>query len=84
MEKVILYTQQTCRQSDKLKQLLNAQGIDFVEKDITYNVLLKREMIERTGGRSITPQAFVNGKHITSIEEWQPNMKAAVKRKRAA
>lgn len=84
MEKVIIYTQQGCKQSDKLKMLLNTQGTRFIEKDITCNVLLKREMIERTGGRSVTPQAFVDGKYIPNIDAWQSGMKAPIKRGKKA
>lgn len=70
MEKIIIYTQSNCRQSDKLKQALNSKKICFTEKDISYDVLSKREMIERSGGRSITPQVFFEGKHIIENDKF--------------
>ncbi len=76
MEKVIIYTQSNCRQSDKAKQLLSAKRIEYVEKDISYDVLLKREMIERTGGRSITPQIFVQGKLVGGLDDLQGVLKS--------
>jgi glutaredoxin len=69
MKKITIYTQSSCRHSDKLKQLLNSKKINFVEKDISNNVLLKREMIERTGGRAITPQIFVENRYMSNIDE---------------
>ncbi len=74
MKKIIIYTQSSCRHSDKLKQLLNSKKIDFVEKDITHDVLLKREMIERSGGRAITPQIFIEGKHMSNKEDLQSSI----------
>lgn len=68
MDKVVVYTQTGCKQSDKVKQLLNSKKITFIEKDISYDVLLKREMIERSGGKAITPQVFFNNHHIRTLE----------------
>ncbi|MDF3047274.1 MAG: Glutaredoxin [Candidatus Midichloriaceae bacterium] len=70
-KKIIIYTQANCRQSDKVRQLLNSKKVDFLEKEITHDVLLKREMIERSGGRSVTPQIFVEGNYINGLEELQ-------------
>lgn len=69
MSEIILYTQLNCRSSDKAKQLLQSKKIKFLEKDISYDVLTKREMIERTGGRVNTPQIFIKGKHIGGFTE---------------
>lgn len=73
-KKIIIYTQASCRQSDKLRQFLNSKKVDFLEKEITHDVLLKREMIERSGGRAVTPQIFVEGKHVNNLEELQSNI----------
>ncbi len=78
-KKIIIYTQASCRQSDKLRQYLNSKKLDFIEKEITHDVLLKREMIERSGGRAVTPQIFVEGKHMNDIEELQSNINNLLK-----
>lgn len=75
--KIIIYTQASCRQSDKLRHFLNSKKIDFTEKEITHDVLLKREMIERSGGRAVTPQIFVEGKHLSNLEELQNSINSS-------
>lgn len=69
MSSILIYTQHHCKQSDKIRHLLNIKKVPFEEKDITHDVLGKREMMERTGGRVITPQVFVNGRHIGGLED---------------
>ena len=69
MANVILYTQQNCRFSDKAKQLLQIKKVMFNEKDVSHDVLLKREMIELSGGRVTTPQIFVDGRHIGGCDD---------------
>jgi glutaredoxin 3 len=81
--KIIIYTQANCRQSDKVRQLLSSKKVDFLEKEITHDVLLKREMIERTGGRSVTPQIFVEGKYVNGLEELQDKINSLVESKAA-
>lgn len=69
MTNILLYTQQNCRFSDKAKQLLQIKKVAFNEKDVSHDVLLKREMIELSGGRVTTPQIFVNGSHIGGCDD---------------
>ncbi len=69
MDRIILYTQNGCKSSDAVKKFLFGENYKFVEKDITYDTLAKREMIERSGGKSVTPQIFLNNVHLKSIEE---------------
>ncbi len=69
MPEVIVYTKLNCLSSEKTKQILQSNKIKFIEKDISFDVLTKREMIERTGGRANTPQIFIQGKHIGSFSE---------------
>ncbi len=71
MARVIIYTQSNCKISDKFRQLLDSMKMHYIEKDITYDVLLKREMIERTGGKATTPQIFMEGRHFSSIDEFR-------------
>lgn len=69
MTNILLYTQQNCRFSDKAKQLLQIKKVTFSEKDVSHDVLLKREMIELSGGRVTTPQIFVDGRHIGGCDD---------------
>lgn len=65
----MIYTQMGCRFCQQAKNLISAKGYDFEEKDITYDVLLKREMIELSGGRVTTPQIFVEGRHVGGCDD---------------
>ncbi len=72
MSQVLIYTQANCKLSDKARNVIGSavgSSLKCIEKDITYDVLLKREMIERTGGRASTPQVFINGKHVSNYED---------------
>ncbi len=69
MNKITIYTQTNCKASEKLKNFLITQNIKYINKDITYDVLQKREMIERSGGMSTTPQIFVGNQYVKSIDE---------------
>jgi arsenate reductase-like glutaredoxin family protein len=51
MTQVILYTQSGCKKSDKAKQLLSNRKVSYSEMDVSCNVFMKREMMERTGAR---------------------------------
>ena len=49
--------------------MLDSKGLTYEEKDVTHDVLLKREMIELSGGRVTTPQVFFKRKHIGGCDE---------------
>ncbi len=69
MSKVVIYTQMGCRFSQQAKSLIASKGVNYDERDITYDVLVKREMIELSGGRVTTPQIFVDGRHIGGCDD---------------
>jgi glutaredoxin len=68
MKATIIYTQPNCKKSEQAKKVLILKNIKFIEKDVS-EVETKREMIERTGGRPLTPQIFIEGKHIGTFED---------------
>ena len=84
MSKILLYCQSGCKASDKLKQTLSSNKISFIEKDITNDVLLKREMIERSGGRATTPKLFLNGELINESSENIQGFIDSLKNKKSA
>lgn len=69
MHKIVIYTKDQCKQSEKVRQLLNNNKLAFQERNITHDVLLKREMIERTGGRATSPQIFIDNNLLSSLKE---------------
>ncbi len=69
MSKVVIYTQQGCKLSQQAKNLISSKGVNFDERDITYDALGRREMIERSGGRAITPQIFIDGRYVGGCDD---------------
>jgi len=63
---------------------LSNHEIKYIEKDISYDVLQKREMIERSGGRSTTPQIFMGNRHIESFDVLHGSITADSKESTAA
>lgn len=74
MQKIIIYTQPCCKESEKLKEKLSSLSIHFEEKDVSKDVIVKREMIERTGGKKITPQIFVNGRNFSNLNDFSSHL----------
>lgn len=68
MKSAILYAQPNCKKSDQLKKILSNYKLRVMERDIT-EVQVKREMIERTGGRSAAPQVIINGQLVGGYDE---------------
>jgi glutaredoxin len=69
MTKFVLYAQVGCKSSDITRKYLVSESVEFIEYDITYDVIRKSEMIQRTGGRKHTPQIFYNNSHIKTLED---------------
>jgi alkyl hydroperoxide reductase subunit F len=54
-----MYARAWCPYCAKAKALLRAKGLEWRELDVTHNKLLQREMLERSGHRSV-PQIFLD------------------------
>jgi len=68
MPKVVLYTKDYCRFCAQAKELLNSKGAEFIEIDVTRDVDLQAEMIERAGRRTV-PQIFIDGRHVGGFDD---------------
>ncbi|MFQ5468037.1 MAG: glutaredoxin 3 [Kiloniellaceae bacterium] len=53
----------------RAKKLFESKGVPFEEIDVMLRPGRRREMIERTGGRTSVPQIFVDGTHIGNCDE---------------
>jgi len=58
-----IYSKEWCPYCAKAKTLLNSKGLDYREIDVTNDLTLQREMVKRSGMRSV-PQIFVDGESI--------------------
>jgi alkyl hydroperoxide reductase subunit F len=58
-----IFSKEWCPYCAKAKTLLKSKGLEYSEIDITNDVKLQREMIKRSGMRSV-PQIFIGGESI--------------------
>jgi glutaredoxin 3 len=64
MAAVDIYTIRYCPYCQDAKDLLSQKGVSFHEIDASGNRDIRREMIERAGGRSTYPQIFIGATHV--------------------
>ena len=65
---VEIYTRQGCRYSENARSYLSARGIEFKEIDAGASPG-RDEMIERAGGKTSTPQIFLDGELIGGYDD---------------
>ena len=69
MAEVVIYTKSYCPYSEGCKQMLEEKKIHYDEKMIDSDSVLASEMEIKSGGRTDTPQVFVNSHHIGSFDD---------------
>jgi len=71
MAEIIIYTKDYCPHCVKAKTLLKSKGqeANIKEIDITTDVDLMKEMIEKSGGRRTVPQIFIGDKHVGGSDD---------------
>ena len=69
MAKIEIYTKAFCPYCSRAKALLESKGAAYDEFDITMDTAKRKEMLERSGGRSTVPQIFIDGKHIGGSDD---------------
>jgi len=67
--KITIYTTQYCAYCTQAKRLLNREGVPFEEIDVSNDPGLRRQMVEKAGGRMTVPQIFVNDSWIGDCDE---------------
>jgi glutaredoxin 3 len=69
MAAVDIYTIRYCPYCQDAKDLLSRKGVSFHEIDAGGNWDLRKQMIERTGGRSTYPQIFIGTAHVGGCDD---------------
>jgi len=64
MARVVIYTTPVCYYCVEAKRLLTRKGVKFEEVDVSRDPELRRNMVQKAGGRMTVPQIFVNDRHI--------------------
>ncbi|MBI36642.1 MAG: glutaredoxin 3 [Alphaproteobacteria bacterium] len=69
MTNVEIYTTAMCGFCSAAKRLLDAKGVEFIEKDVSSDQETRAQMIDRSGGRRTVPQIFINGEHVGGCDD---------------
>ena len=69
MADVTIYTRQLCGYCSAAKNLLSKKGVEFTEKDATFEPSLRKEMTQRANGSSTFPQIFVGETHLGGCDD---------------
>lgn len=69
MQPVTIYTKPFCGYCHAAKRLLAHKGVDFTEIDISGNPELRREMIQKAGGRTTVPQIWIGPTHVGGFDD---------------
>ena len=68
MASIEVYTKGWCPYCAKAKALLRSKGLPYKEIDVTTDDALEREMIRRSGRRTV-PQIFIDGDPVGGYED---------------
>lgn len=69
MAQVEIYTKAFCPYCTRAMRLLADKGVTPDEIDITMDRNKRTEMIERSGGRTTSPQIFIDGTHVGGSDD---------------
>ncbi|MEJ0064899.1 MAG: glutaredoxin 3 [Caulobacteraceae bacterium] len=69
MAEVVIYTPPVLRLLRSALSLLGQKGVPYTEVEAGMDPDKRREMVERSGGRSTFPQIFIGGTHIGGCDE---------------
>jgi glutaredoxin 3 len=69
MAAVDIYTIRYCPYCQDAKDLLSRKGVSFHEIDASGNRDIRKQMIERAGGRSTYPQIFIGATHVGGCDD---------------
>tara|TARA_R110002096_G_scaffold414173_1_gene615227 strand:- start:177 stop:434 length:258 start_codon:yes stop_codon:yes gene_type:complete len=69
MAKIVIYSTAYCPYCIRAKALLDQKEVIYEEVRVDQQPILRREMMERSGGRQSVPQIFIDNKHIGGCDE---------------
>jgi alkyl hydroperoxide reductase subunit F len=68
LTEIEVYSKEWCPYCAKAKALLDAKGLSYKVIDVTHDMALEREMIARSGRRTV-PQIFVGGEPVGGYDD---------------
>lgn len=64
-----IYSKNTCPYCVKAKEFLKIKGIEFTEKNIEEDVMLKEELLNAVPGARTVPQIFHGDVHVGGFDK---------------
>ena len=68
MKNIQIYSTQQCPYCVRAKALLQAKGLPYEEINVSADIDVMQEMIQRSGNRSV-PQIFIDGEPVGGFVE---------------
>ena len=69
MPAIDIYTRPMCGYCARALALLQKKGVPFTEIEAGWDPDKRKEMVQRSGGRSTFPQIFIGDQHIGGCDE---------------
>jgi len=69
MTAVTIYSSMMCPFCHRAKALLKSKGAAFREIDVTFKPSARKDMIQKTGGRTSVPQIWIDDVYIGGSDE---------------
>ena len=69
MKPVTIYTKPFCPYCTRALSVLQKKGVALTEIEAGYDPDLRKEMIQRAGGRATYPQIFIGEQHIGGCDD---------------
>ena len=69
MAHVTIYSRPFCGYCARALSVLGEKGADFTEVEAGMDPALRKEMMDRSGGRATFPQIFIGDEHIGGCDD---------------
>lgn len=66
--KVVIYTTGWCGYCERARQIFRRKGVEFDEVDVESGAEARRELLRRSGRRSV-PQIFIGERHVGGSDD---------------
>jgi glutaredoxin 3 len=66
--KIVIYATAWCGYCERARRIFRGKGVEFDEVDVESGFEARREMLSRSGRRSV-PQIFIGERHIGGSDE---------------
>jgi glutaredoxin 3 len=69
MRRIRIYTTPICPYCFRAKTLLTQKGAEYEEVDVFADARARKEMVQKSGGRTTVPQIFIGETHVGGSDD---------------